>query len=40
MRWAKDNFIESDWYKFQKAVEDHKKLGLNKFRPYFVKAGF
>jgi hypothetical protein len=38
--WAKDNFIESDWYKFQKAVEDHKKLGLNKFRPYFVKAGF
>ncbi|UCF90491.1 MAG: hypothetical protein JSW39_19640 [Desulfobacterales bacterium] len=38
--WAKENFPNSDWYQFQKAVEDHKQLALTKFRPLFQKAGF
>lgn len=38
--WAKKNFHDSDWYKFQKAVEDHKELALAKFHPLYLKAGF
>lgn len=38
--WAKKNFHDSDWYRFQKAVEDHKELALANFHPLYVKAGF
>ncbi len=38
--WAKDGFLDSDWYKFQKAVEEHKLTALVKFRPFFERAGF
>ena len=38
--WGKGNFLDSDWYKFQKAVEDHKDLSLSKFRPLFEQAGY
>lgn len=38
--WAKENFKESDWYKFQKAVEAHKELALERFKPIFQEAGF
>lgn len=47
----KDNILEilakepaenviSDWYKFQKAVEEHKLTALVKFCPFFERAGF
>ena len=38
--WAKENLPNSDWYQFQKAVEDHKQPALDKFRPLFQNAGF
>ena len=37
--WARKSFDESDWYKFQKAVEEHKKLALEMFLPLFRNAG-
>jgi hypothetical protein len=36
--WAKNNFLESDWYKFQKAVITHRDYALDKFMPLFEKA--
>lgn len=36
---GKENFLESDWYKFQKAVNTHRDFALNKFMPLFEKAG-
>lgn len=38
--WGKENFHDSDWYKFQLAVEAHKDLAMKKFRPLFERAGF
>jgi hypothetical protein len=38
--WGKENFLDSDWYKFQKAVEDHRDLALDRFLPFFKQAGF
>jgi len=37
--WAKTDFLESDWYKFQKAVITHRNYALDKFMPLFEKAG-
>jgi hypothetical protein len=36
--WAKNHFLESDWYKFQKAVITHRDYALDKFMPLFEKA--
>jgi hypothetical protein len=36
--WAKDHFLESDWYKFQKAVEAHRNYALDKFSALYEQA--
>lgn len=36
--WAKNNFLESDWYKFQQAVITHRDYALDRFMPLFEKA--
>lgn len=36
--WAKNDFLESDWFKFQKAVITHRDYALDKFMPLFEKA--
>jgi hypothetical protein len=36
--WAKDHFHESDWYKFQKAVEAHRNYALDKFSALYEQA--
>ncbi len=38
--WGKAHFLESDWFHFQKAVDEHKETALVKFRPLFKQAGF
>ena len=37
--WADDDFLESDWYKFQSAVINHKKYALDKFMNLYEQAG-
>ena len=37
--WAKERFFESDWYKFQKAVEAHRDYALENFRTFYDVAG-
>jgi hypothetical protein len=37
--WAKENFYESPWYKFQKAIEEHYELSLNMLKPIYKEAG-
>lgn len=37
--WVKENFLESDWYKFQTAVHAHRSYALDKFRPLYEQAG-
>ena len=37
--WARDNFLESDWYKFQMAVNAHREDALDKLHPLYVKVG-
>ena len=36
--WAKNDFLESDWYKFQQAVITHRDYALDRFMPLFEKA--
>lgn len=36
--WVKNDFLESDWFKFQKAVITHRDYALDKFMPLFEKA--
>jgi hypothetical protein len=36
--WAKRNMLESDWYKFQKAVIAYRNYASDKFIPLFEKA--
>ena len=38
--WARDGFLESDWYKFQQAVIAHSDYGLKKFEDIYKKVGF
>lgn len=38
--WAKDNFLVSDWYKFQMAVKDHRDDALDKFHQLYAQVGF
>jgi len=38
--WAGDNFFESDWYKFQLAVNAHRDDALDKLRPLYAQVGF
>ena len=37
--WAKDNFVESEWYKFQMAVIAHRDDALDKLRPLYEQVG-
>jgi hypothetical protein len=37
--WAKDDFLNSDWYKFQTAAKAHKNYALDKFMPLYEQAG-
>ncbi len=37
--WAKENFYESPWYKFQKAIKEHYELSLNMLKPIYKEAG-
>lgn len=37
--WAKDGFEDSDWFKFQKAVINHREYALNKFYDLYDKVG-
>jgi len=37
--WAKVTFPDSDWFRFQKAVEDHRDYALNLLEPIFHQAG-
>lgn len=36
--WAKDNFKESRWYKFQEAIRQHYELSLYMLKPIYEKA--
>jgi len=36
--WAKDNFKESRWYKFQEAIRQHYELSLDMLKPINEKA--
>ena len=38
--WAKENFFESDWYKFQMAVKAHRDDALDKFHHLYEQVGF
>ena len=38
--WAKDNFLESDWFKFQQAVIAHRNYALDNFRDLYERVGF
>jgi len=38
--WAKENFLESDWYRFQKAVNAHREDALDRFHHLYEQAGF
>jgi len=38
--WAKDNFLVSDWYKFQMAVKAHRDDALDKFHQLYEQVGF
>ena len=38
--WARDSFLESDWYKFQMAVTAHRDDALDKFHPLYEQVGF
>ena len=38
--WAKDDFEDSDWFKFQKAVINYREYALDKFHNLFDKVGF
>ncbi len=37
--WAKEGFLESDWYKFQKAVEAHRYEALARLKPLYDQMG-
>ena len=38
--WAKENFHESDWLKFQNAVKAHRDYALDKFHTLYEQVGF
>jgi hypothetical protein len=38
--WAGENFLESDWYQFQMAVNAHRDDALIKLRPLYEQVGF
>lgn len=38
--WAKENFLESDWYRFQNAVNAHREDALDRFHHLYEQAGF
>ena len=38
--WARDNFLQSDWYKFQLAVNAHRDDALDKLHPLYAQDGF
>ncbi len=37
---AKDNFYESNWFKYQQAVKDHQAFAIHLFTPRFKQIGF
>ncbi len=37
--WAKDEFRESRWCKFQEAVQEHRELALTRLKPIYKEAG-
>ncbi|MDY6951211.1 MAG: DUF6765 family protein [Thermodesulfobacteriota bacterium] len=37
--WARATFWDSDWFRFQKAVEEHRDYALNLLEPIFRQAG-
>ena len=38
--WAKENFLESDWYRFQNAVNAHRDDALDRFHHLYEQVGF
>ncbi len=37
--WGKHTFFDSDWYKFQEAVKDHRRCAMERLRPIYHSLG-
>jgi len=37
--WAKENFYESDWYRFQEGIKAHRSSALKRLKPLYAKVG-